>query len=173
MAGHGHAHAQVAEFDDARSHPDGELHLMGVQLGHAQRHTGHVLLGPVGGQVWQESHRIPDHGAIPVHLDYIAHRENGNGADGVQVPRWAGRQRRGHQQSHVRGRGERHEHAGLFGLAVHTHVQRRCAVRVRIRRVRWLRLPERGLSGRQRAVHVGVVLHAGVAGIPDQQGPNG
>jgi len=78
-----------------------------VQLGNAQRHIGHVLLGHVGGQLWQEDHRFPDHVTVPGQLDHPVSRQDGDGADGVPVSGRPGSQRGGHQLPDVRGRSER------------------------------------------------------------------
>jgi len=114
------------------SSTDGQLNFLGLQLGYAQRHTGHVLLGYVGGQLRPEDDRFPDHVTIPGQLGHPVGFQDGDGADGVPVPGWYGGQRGGHQLPDVRGRGERDEHEGRPRFAVHTHVQHRCAVRVRV-----------------------------------------
>lgn len=170
MVGHGDASAQRPGEDTAGEPHDGKLDLVGVQLGQSERDTGHVLLGPVGGQVRPEGDRSPDHGAVPDQLGDPAERQDGDGADGVPVPGRAGRQRGGHQQPDVRGRDQRRAHEGRPGLAVHTHVQLRRAVRVRVRHVHGLRRAKLGVPGGERTVRGGVVLRAGVAGVPDPAG---
>lgn len=96
MVGNVNAHVQIGHHDSAGPRADGELDVVGVQLGHAQRNIGLVLLGRVGRQVRAEGDRVPHHGPVHGRLDHTAVDQDGNGADGVQVPGRLGRQRRGH-----------------------------------------------------------------------------
>jgi len=101
----GRTHTPKPYQDSTRpwSRADGQLDLLGLQLGYAQRHTGHVLLGHVGGQLRPEDNRFPDHITVPGQLGHPVGGQDGDGADGVPVPWWSGGQRGGHQLPHVCG----------------------------------------------------------------------
>uniref|UniRef100_A0A2S2QBL0 Uncharacterized protein n=1 Tax=Sipha flava TaxID=143950 RepID=A0A2S2QBL0_9HEMI len=173
MDSNGDAPAQRPGEDPIGELYDGKLYLVGMQLGQSERDTGHVLLGPIGRQVRPEGYRSPDHGAVPDQLGDPVGRQNRDGADGVPVLGRTGRQRGGHQQPDVRGRNQRRAHEGRPGLAVHTHVQFRRSVRVRVRHFRGLRHAEHRVPGGERAVRDRVVLRAGIAGVPDPAGRHG
>jgi len=102
----GCADAQRPKADSTRPRNDGQLDFLGLQLGHAQRHTGHILLGHVGGQLRPEGHWFPDHVTVPDQLDHPAGGQNRDGSDGVTVFGRPGGQRGGHKLSYVRRRGE-------------------------------------------------------------------